>query len=276
MPDIAVFHPIIVHIVIVGGGIGILFRWLYLSGKAPWANWPAVMLIVAGALFSWLASTSGTQAHGAVERIPGAVRAVQMHEDAGNLLWRIFMILAIAEVIALIPQVRKVKKYLVMFSGLVGVWGAYQIYQTGKLGGELVYSYGGGVGIRSGDTTDVNHVVIAALYDRAMLSRSQKNAAGAAQAFEDLATRFPNDPTIRLLAIESLLQDKNDPGAALAALGKVTPDTSARLYARYQYDRSDAFAGVGQKDSARAILEALAAKYPQRQQQVKARLDKLK
>jgi len=38
MPDIASLHPVLVHIVIVGGGIGILFRWLYLTGKAPWAN----------------------------------------------------------------------------------------------------------------------------------------------------------------------------------------------------------------------------------------------
>src|SRR5690349_17408656 len=99
MPDIAVFHPQLVHIVIVGGGLGILFRWLNLTGKAPWANPPAVLLLIAGAFFSWLAVTSGTQAHGVSERIPGAVRAVQLHEDAGNLTWRIFMILAILEVV---------------------------------------------------------------------------------------------------------------------------------------------------------------------------------
>jgi predicted Zn-dependent protease len=127
----------------------------------------------------------------------------------------------------------------------------------------VIAAYSGGVGIRSGDSTDVNRMVLAAMYDRAQLFRTQKNAAGAADAFATLAAQFPADQTIRLLAVESLIQDKKDYAGALAALQRMpAPADSDRTRTRYETDRADAFAGNGQPDSARVILTDLAKRFP--------------
>lgn len=104
----------------------------------------------------------------------------------------------------------------------------------------------------------------------------QKNTDGAAAAFASLAAQFPGDQSIQLLAAESLLQDKKDFSGALAALSRIpVPSDSARTRMRYDLDRADAFIGMGQKDSARTILTALAAKSPT-SKPIQDRLDKLK
>src|SRR5262249_48190842 len=148
-------------------------------------------------------------------------------------------------------------------------------YDVGRLGGVLVYSYAGGVGMRTGDTTDVNNTVRSALYNRALLDREQKNADAAARDFAELAQRFPNDPQVQLAAIGSTIQDKKDPATALAALRAmpVPPDTS-RLWGRYQNARADAFEALGQKDSAKAVVTLMLTKFPD-SQRLKARMQKL-
>lgn len=49
MPDIALFHPQIVHFVIAGAGLGLLFRWISLTGKLKWTDGAATALLVIGA-----------------------------------------------------------------------------------------------------------------------------------------------------------------------------------------------------------------------------------
>ena len=62
------------------------------------------------------------------------------------------------------------------------------------------------------------------------------------------------------------MQDKKDYHGALAALGRIpAPADSDRTRMRYDMDRADALAGAGQKDSARVILTALAARFPHEQ-----------
>jgi uncharacterized membrane protein len=276
MPEIGVFHPQIVHIVIVGAGLGILFRWVSLTGKLPWTSPAATTLILIGAVMAYFAVISGDQTHQLSERIPGVVRAVQTHEDAGHDTRNVLLGLGLIEIVALLKWVKKYQRWVYIASGVVGVAAAYNIYESGRLGGELVYSYAGGVGMKSGDTTDVNRLLIAGLYNRAQLSRSEKNAEAAAQGFAELAAKFQNDPTIKLLAAESMMIDSKNPGASLAALAKMpVPADTERIYTRYHLDKANAFVGLNQKDSARAILTGLAAKFPQ-SPRIKTELEKLK
>lgn len=276
MPDIGYYHPQIVHFVIAGLSLGILFRWLSVTGKFPWADRAATWILLLGTVAAVFAVMSGTDTHELSERIPGVAQAVRDHEDAGKGLRNLFLFIAALELAALVPPLAKWRKWIVMASAAVCVWGAYNVYDVGRLGGVLVYSYAGGVGMRSGDTSDVNNVVRSALYNRALLDRDEKNPQQAAKNFQELAARFPNDPQIQYAAIGSMIQDEKAPGSALAALAKMPapPDTS-RMWGRYQTLRADAFEAMGQKDSVRAVLSAMLVKFPQ-STRIKARLDKLK
>ena len=276
MPNIGYFHPEIVHFVVAGALLGIFFRWVSLTGKLAWTNGAATALILIGTVAAWFAVTSGADAHGAVERIPGVARAVQLHEDAGHDARNILLLLSAIEIVALVPPLAKWRRYVLIASGIVGIVGAYEVYNVGHLGGEIVFAYGGGVGIRSGDSTDVNRMMLAAMYDRAQLYRTQKNAAGAADEFAKLAAQFPADQSVQLLGVESLIQDKKDFTGALAALKRIpAPGDSDRTRTRYETDRADAFVGAGQTDSARAILTDLAKRFPT-SKRIQDKLAKLK
>jgi uncharacterized membrane protein len=276
MPEIGYFHPQIVHFVIAGLSLGILFRVLSVTGKLPWTDRAATAIILLGTVAAVFAVQSGTDTHQLSERIPGAAAAVQAHEDAGKDLRNLFLFISAIEIAALIPALAKWKKYLIMASAAICLWGAYEVYDVGRLGGIVVYSFAGGVGERTNDTTDVNHTMVAALYNRALLDREQKNSAAAAQEFEELARRFPNDQEIQLAYAQSLIIDKKDGAAAMAQLGKIPmPPDTARAWSRYQSTKADAFVAMGQTDSARVILTALVAKFPQ-SQRLKDKLAKLK
>lgn len=276
MPDIAAFHPQIVHFVIAGAGLGIFFRWVSLTGKLKWTGGAATALIVIGTCAAWLAVHSGVQAHGVVERIPGAVRAVQEHEESGEGLRNILTGLAALELVLLVPALGQWRRYGLVASALMGIWAGAGLYNTGHMGGGLVYSYAGGVGTRSGDSTDVNRLVMAAGYQRATLSRSQQNHDAAYAAFQELAAKFPQDQVVQLLAVESMLTDKQDFAGARAAIEKLTvPSDTARTYQRFLVAKADALVGLGQRDSARTILAALAEKFPANVR-VQAKLDSLK
>ena len=263
MPNLGYYHPQIVHFVIAGAGLGIFFRWLSFTGKLKWTDGAATALILLGTAAAVFAVTSGSDAHGAAERIPGVTQAVQLHEHAGEDARNVLLAIALLEIVAVVPALSKWRRFILAGSAVVGVAGAYEIYDAGRLGGEIVYVYAGGVGTRSGDSTDVNRLVLAAMYDRAQLDRTQKNAEGAAREFAELAAKFPADQSVQLLGVESLIQDKQDFAGALAALARIpAPPDSDRVHTRYDMDRADALVGAGQKDSARAILTALAARFP--------------
>jgi uncharacterized membrane protein len=276
MPNLGYFHPQIIHFVIAGAGLGIFFRWLSVTGKFAWTDGAATALILLGTVAAVFAVTSGSDAHGAAERIPGVTQAVQLHEHAGEDARNVLLAIALLEIVAFVPALSKWRRFILAGSAVVGVAGAYEIYDAGRLGGEIVYVYAGGVGTRSGDSTDVNRLVLAAMYNRAQLDRTQKNAEGAAREFAELAAKFPADQSVQLLGVESLLQDKKDFAGALAALGRIpAPPDSDRMHTRYDMDRADALLGAGQKDSARAILTALAARFPMNKR-IQDKLGKLK
>jgi predicted Zn-dependent protease len=151
------------------------------------------------------------------------------------------------------------------------------LYEAGEHGADLVYGYAGGVGTRYGDTADVTRLYLAGLYQAAQQARAQHDSARAAELFAELERRFPNDTTVRLLAIESLVRDKNDGRAALAALGRIdVAPNDRRLRLRVGFLKADAYVAVGKPDSARATLGQLGRDFPEMQQRIKDRLAQIK
>jgi uncharacterized membrane protein len=278
MPNIASWHPQVVHFAIALLLAGVLFRWLSLTGRAAFAGPAAAVLLLAGTAAAVLAVRSGTDAHGPVERVPGARAAVTEHEEAGEWARNVFLVVAALEIGALIVARRsaRVTKGLTLASALVGLAGVGAIYKAGERGGDLVYSYAGGVGIRSGDTTDVSRLLLAGLYHSAQQARTRHDSSAAAELFAEIARRFPDDTTVRLLAIESLVRDKNDGTAALAALARLSVRADdQRLRLRYAFLKADAFLAAGRPDSARATLEQLARDFPDNPR-IKDRLAQIK
>jgi uncharacterized membrane protein len=265
MPNLAAFHPQIVHFVIALLCVGVLFRWISLTGRAPFTGPAAAVLLLVGTGAAVLAVKSGTDAHGPVERVPGARAAVVEHEEAGEWARNVFFVVAVLEIGALVLARRSARatKGLQVASALVGLAGVGAVYKAADRGGDLVYNYAGGVGIRSGDTTDVSRLLIAGLYHSAQAARTRHDSAAAADLFSELARRFPDDTTVRFLAIESLVRDRHDGKVALAALARLAvPPDDQRLRLRYGSLKADAFEAAGRPDSARVTLEQLARDFP--------------
>src|SRR3982751_2635890 len=100
MPNFAQFHPQIVHFVIGLLIIGVAMRVVSLTGRFRFTFPAGLTLILIGTVAAWLAGKSGTDAHGPVERIPGARAAVQEHEEHGILARNVFFLVAALELIA--------------------------------------------------------------------------------------------------------------------------------------------------------------------------------
>lgn len=263
LPNLAFWHPQIVHFVIALLIVGVLLRLVSLTGRFPFTGPAAATLLLLGTGAAVLAVKSGTDAHGAVERIPGAREAVNEHEDAGHDTRNVFLVVSALELAALGLGNRPARRWVLVASGVVGLAGMWPVYRVGALGGELVFRYAGGVGTYYGDTTDVQHLVLASLYEEAMADRAAQRPDAAAQAFEQLAARFPGDPSIQLLHAQSLVVDKHDGRAALAALAQIAPPADNRFFQfQYAYTKADAYVAAGVIDSARATLEALSQAFP--------------
>src|SRR2546427_12995910 len=275
MPNIGPYHPIIVHFAIALVILGVLFRWISLTGHAPFTGPAAATCLILGAVAAALAVHSGTDAHGPVERIPGVRQAVMDHEDAGHWARSVFLIVALLEIIALVAKKRSVQiaRVALWGSAVVGIFGFAAILKAADKGGDLVYDYAGGVGTRSGDTTDVNRLYLAGLYQAAQQARTQHDSARAAALFAQLEREFPNDTSVRLFAIESLVPDRAHGRAALAALARfpVRAD-DRRLQLRIGFLRADAYVAAGKPDSARVVLEQLRSSYPDMQPRIDDRL----
>jgi uncharacterized membrane protein len=276
IPNLAAFHPQLAHFVIVLMVVGVAFRLVSLTGKLRFTSPAATVLLVTGALFSWVAVRSGTDAHGPVERIPGARDAVVEHEEWGERTRNLFIGIAALELLGLAfmnDRRRHIARYVHIASALAGVVGVAFVYETGEHGGELVFAYGGGVGTRSGEAADVQNLLVAGLYNAAQQDREQGRKEDAARLIEELERRRPNDPGVRLMAIESMLQDRNDAKGALDALRGFFVD-DPRLAPRVGLLRVDAFEAAGQPDSARAVMTALQRDFPENAR-VKARAARL-
>jgi len=255
-------------------------RVLSLLGWFSWASHAATLLIVLGALATIPAVTSGTQAHGPAERVPGARTAVQEHEEWGKRTRNLFLAIAAIELAVLAvgrnPDRKKLAQRFRMASAAIGLVGMFVLYETGEHGGHLVYGYAGGVGLRSGDPADVTHLLIAGLYHQAMLDRQDGNPEGAGRLIDEIRRRDGGDPSVQLMAAESLVRDQKDPQAALDYIATLSiADDDARLAPRVGLLRADAYVALDMPDSARAIVQDLASRFPQ-SRAVQQRVDQMK
>jgi uncharacterized membrane protein len=259
----ASFHPQVVHFAIALLIVGVVFRWISLTGRFAFSGPAASALLLFGTASVAAAAYTGIAAHGPVERVPGSRDAVVEHEDWGIRARNVFFGVAAVEVLALFLARRQKARPAHLLSGVVGLAGLFCLYEAAEHGGELVYSYAGGVGIRSGEPEDVARLLLAGLYHQAQLDRKEGRPAEAARLVEEMARRFPDDLEVRLLAAESLLLDAKDAEGALATLDRVSvPEESRRLQIRHGVLRADALQGAGRTAEARSLLEELLERYP--------------
>jgi uncharacterized membrane protein len=276
MPSLASLHPVIVHFAIALAVTGVLLRWLSLTGRVAWAGPAAASLLLAVALVFVAASRSGHAAHGPVERVPGSAAAVSEHEEWGDRTYRAFVVVGLLELVALVLRARGRAKPVLVLSALVGVGGLYLLYEAGSRGGELVYSYAGGVGIRTGQPEDVGRLLLAGLYQQAQLDRKAQHPEDAAALMELAARRFPADPNVQLAAAESLLLDRKDAAAAVTAIERINvPSDDRRMRFRRAFLLADAYESQGNKAAAISTLEPLSAEMPQNQR-LKSRIEQLR
>ncbi len=280
MPNLAANHPQVVHFAIALLFVGVAFRFIALTGKLKFTNYAATTLLILGTVAAVLAVKSGTDAHGPVERIPGARALVQDHEQHGITTRNQFLGVVALELLALGlaagVKTGKFAKFGYMASAVLGFFGAHQLYESAEHGGELVYSYAGGPGLRTGNPEDVDRLLLAGLYNQSQADRKAGRIVESARLVNEMTVRFPNDTTIRFLHVESLLLDTKDNVAALAAVQAVGVDTAnARLRTRKATLTADIFMAMGQPDSAKAVLTPLVAAYPTNTR-LKAKLDSIK
>lgn len=265
MPNIAVFHPQIVHFAIALGFTGVVMRLVSLTGLLTWTRDAAAAVLIVAAGAGVLAAKSGAQAHGPIERIPGVREAVQEHEEAGENARTALVAVGLIELAALALRKReKLRKGLHVASGVAGLVVAFFLFEAGEHGGALVYSYAGGPGLRSGDSADVRRLLVSGLYNEAMRDREAGRGEEAARLVDELVRRMPGDQATSFLAIESKLKDRKDAQGALSDLAAVqVPADQPFLVIRKGLLAAEALDALGQRDSATAIVGALAKQFPQ-------------
>lgn len=261
--DLAPMHPLVVHFAIALAVVGVLFRWVSLLGRPAFVGPAAATLIILAAGAAVVSSESGEKAHGPVERVPGARAAVVAHEEWGERAERALLLLGGIELIGLAlfkwSKVRAVR----VVAAVVGLGALFCVYEAGEHGGTLVYSYAGGVGIRTGDPKDVERLLMAGYYQQAMSERKAGRSAEASATIAEAVKRFPTDAQLRLLAAESLLVDERNPRGALEALATVTvPDDNRPLRMQKAGIVADAHVAAGEPNQAIAALEEVAKVFP--------------
>jgi uncharacterized membrane protein len=256
-------HPLIVHFAVGLLVAGVLLRLVSLAGRWAFTGPAALTLLLAGTGAAALAAKSGHDAHGPAERVPGARQAVQDHEKWGDWTRNVFLAVVAAELVALVLARRGKEKPAYLASAALGVVGLVCLIQAGSKGGDLVYAYAGGVGLRRNDPEDVGRLLLAGLYHQAQVDRKAGRGEEAALLLDTARRRFPADVEVQLLGAESQLLDRQDPAAAMAALARVTvPKDEPRLRARHGLLMVDALVASGQRDAARAALQGLRAELP--------------
>lgn len=272
----AALHPQVVHFTIALAVVGVLFRFVSLLRRPAFASPAATTLLLLAALASVVSVQSGEVARDQVERIPGAAAAVAVHEGWGEWARNALILLGAVELVGLAFQRGSKARTVNAAAAVVGVAALLCVFEAGEHGGELVYGYAGGVGTRSGDTKDVERLMVAGLYNQAMQDRKQGNGPAAAELLALAAKRLPSDVEVRLLAAESLLVDGGNPQGALEAYSaiEVTPG-DRRLRTRRAMLQADAFLASNQKDAAIAVLQPIVEAFPD-QVRVKQRVDELR
>jgi uncharacterized membrane protein len=264
--NIGWLHPVVVHFAIVLVLIGVLFRLLSLassSTRLSFVSPAATTLILAGAVAVFFASQSGHDAHGPVERVPDSREVVELHEAAAKWSTNFTYALALIEVGLLFLRNSRYRRHALIAASVVGLFAGSTMMLTAWRGGNLVYAHAGGVGIRSGESADVGNLLLAGLYHQALADRDAGRRQEAA-ALADLALRrFPSSIAVRMFHAESILLDRQDPSATLAALGTITvPPGETGPQVAYGLLKVDALQAAGRPGEAQAELQRLAQAFP--------------
>lgn len=278
--NLAANHPQVIHFAIALLLLGVLFRLISLTGKLKFTNPAATTLLVLGTIAAVVSVKSGDDAHGPVERIPGVRSVVIEHEELGVLTRNIFLGVVAFELLALGLAAKsstgRYARFALAASGVAGIYGSVMLYETAEHGGEIVYAYAGGPGLRTGDPADVQRLLLAGLFNQSQADRTAGRSADAARLTAEMVLRFPADTLVQFLHAESLLIDAKDYAAALAAVRAISVDPAAvRFATRKASVMADVFRAMGQPDSARAVLEPAIAAFPTNAR-LKAKLDSLK
>ncbi len=269
------YHPQVVHFAIVLIVVGVLFRVVSLLGRPAWIGPAAATLLLGGALAVLGAVKSGEDAHGPVERIPGVRSIVVEHEEWAERTHDIVVGLAVIELLALVLRRSPKVKLVHAAAAVVGLAAVYSMYKTAEHGGEIVYSYAGGPGIRSGDTQDVGRLLLAGLYHQAQLERKSGRPDGAADLIDEAARRFSSNIDVQLMQAESRLIDRKDTAGALQALSTMqVPAGNASMQVRATMLKADALIADGRHAEAVAALQELAQQFPANAR-IKARIEQL-
>jgi uncharacterized membrane protein len=277
MPAIAALHPQIVHFAVALRFVGVALRLISLTGRLSWTGSAATTLIVVGTTATVLAVTSGTQAHGPIERIPGVRPAVVEHEEWGERARNMFLGVTLIELVAVVLALGKNRfaRGAAIAAAVVGVAGLAALYEAAEHGGELVYGYAGGVGTRSGDPADVNRLLIAGVYQQALQDRAAGNGAASNALIEAAAQRFPDQLEFQLYAVEWQAEVKKDPAGALQRLDAMPiAQAEPRIRVRAGMLRVNALVAQGNVAGAKAVLQTLKNENPANAQ-IQRRLDEL-
>ncbi|MEQ1909417.1 MAG: DUF2231 domain-containing protein [Vicinamibacterales bacterium] len=259
----AAMHPQVVHFTIVLAIVGVAFRLVSLVGKPAFASPAATTLLLLAAVAAFVSTSTGTAAHGPVERMPGVRAAVVEHEEAGERAEQVLLALGLVELVGLAMRRSSKVKIVRLVSAAVGLAAVVAVYEAGEHGGKLVYAYAGGVGTRLGDPKDVERLLLAGYYQQAMTDRAAGLSNEASALIGAAAARFPSDPEVALLAAESLIIDQKNPQAAVDALKPIqVPAENRILVARRATLLADAYQATGHKDLAIAELESVLESFP--------------
>jgi uncharacterized membrane protein len=272
MPNIGAFHPQVVHFVVAGLFLGLPIYWLGFLRRPAFLRPMASVLLLVGTVASFAAVKSGSDAHGPAERIPDARSVVVEHEELGQLTRNIFAGVLLLELAALAltwragpdgaPAKRLAANSVRVAVGVAWAVGAFQLYETAEHGGELVYEYAGGIGYRTGEQEDIGRLLKAGLFAQSRVDREAGRTEEAARMVGEMAARFPESREVKLLAVESLILDRQDGRAALDALAALAvPQDDPRSVMRKQTYAFDAYMLLQLADSARMALDAVPEQY---------------
>ena len=256
-------HPEVVHFAIALAFVGVAFRVVSLAGRPAFASPAAATLLLLAALSVLAAVLTGDAAHGPIEQMPGLRGPVTAHEDWGNRTGYVFVVLAAVELAALGLWRSTYRRPLHIASAVIGFVALVFLYFAGERGGQIVYSYAGGVGTRTGEAADVQRLYLAALYQKALAARRSGNGQAAAAILDQASQEFANDADVQLAAAESQLLDRKNPQAAIDRLRRITPPTDNRVQRiRHGMLLADALDASGQRAAAVATLQQLQAAFP--------------
>jgi len=268
-------HPLVVHFTIALAVIGVAFRLISLFGRPAFVSPAATTLLILAAVSSIVSAQSGAAAHGPVERVPGARPAVVEHEEWGERARNMLLIVGVIELAAL--ALRRSPKASVVrgLAAVAGLAGVFAVFQAARHGGDLVYNYAGGVGLRTGDPKDVERLLLAGLYHQALADRAAGRPQQAAELVATAVKRFPTDIEVNFLAAESMLLDQKNPLGTLATLARVHVPTDNRILSmRLATLQADAFEAAGEKDEAMQTLQRVLERFPN--PRLQQRLDAMK